>query len=160
MVLKSSLHGFAATSQSVKIDMYTWGVPFLLPVVEVEGIRKADIRDIAALKLEAIIQRKEEKDFRDVHALLQQFTLAELIDFFKQHYPHQNPKMLTDHLLAASFVEPDATIRLLNKITWEQVGIDIETAVKAYYQTLKTQKEQAEANEIKRRIEAIRNRKK
>jgi Nucleotidyl transferase AbiEii toxin, Type IV TA system len=160
IMLKSSAHGFAAASQGVKIDMYTWGVPFLLPVVEIDGIRKADIRDIAALKLEAIIQRKEEKDFRDVHALLQHFSLAELIAFFKDRYPHQNPKMLTDHLLAATFVERDLTIRLLNDLSWEQVGNDIENKVKAYYQTLKNLKEQAEKEDIRKRIEAIKSLKK
>jgi hypothetical protein len=160
IVLKSSPHGFAATSQGVKIDIYTWGVPFLHPPIETEGIRKADIRDIAALKLEAIIQRKEEKDFRDAHALLQRFSLAELIDFFKQHYPHHNPKMLTDHLLAASFVEHDETILLLNDISWEQISADIQVAVKGYYQALKTQKEASEAEALQKRIEAIRNLKK
>lgn len=74
--------------------------------------------------------------------------------------PHQNPKMLTDHLLAASYVEQDVTIRLLNEISWEQVGNDIEKAIKNYYQILKTQKVQAEKDEVKRRIEAVKSRKK
>ncbi len=160
MVLKSSPHGFAGTYQGIKMDMYTWGMPFLLPAIETEGIRKADIRDIAALKLEAIIQRKEEKDFRDVHALLKKFSLSELIDFFKTRYPHHNAKMLTDHLLAASYIERDLSVYLFDETSWEQVGLDIEQVVKNFYQTMKAQKEQAEKDSLRQRIEAIKNREK
>jgi hypothetical protein len=43
---------------------------------------------------------------------------------------------------------------------FEQVGKDIENAVKTYYQTLKNLKEQAETDDIRRRIEAIKKLKK
>jgi predicted nucleotidyltransferase len=55
-------------------------MPFLLPPIETEDIRLAALPDIAALRLEAITNRKEEKDFRDVHTLLQQFSLEELLN--------------------------------------------------------------------------------
>jgi Nucleotidyl transferase AbiEii toxin, Type IV TA system len=160
MVLKSSSHGFAATYQGVKMDIYTWGVPFLLPVKEEEGIRLADIRDIAALKLEAIIQRKEEKDFRDVQALLQLFSLSELIDFFKERYPHQSPKILTEHLLAATFVERDLSINLIKDIAWEKIGFDIENSVKNFYQSMRIKKEEIEQQNLQKRIDEIQKRKK
>jgi hypothetical protein len=160
MVLKSSLHGFAATYQNVKIDIYTWGVPFLLPATETEGLRMADIRDIAALKLEAIIQRKEEKDFRDIYALLKRFSLAELINLFKERYPHHNSKMLTDHLLAASYVERDLSILLFDDTSWEQIGFTIEKSVRDFYETMRFQKENEENERLRKRIEDIQKRKK
>jgi predicted nucleotidyltransferase len=57
-------------------------------------IRLADLPDIAALKMEAIINRKEEKDFRDIHALLQKFKLADLLVFFSERYPHFSPRLV------------------------------------------------------------------
>ncbi len=159
LLLKKSAHGFAGAFEGVKLDLYTWGAPFLLPPIEVEGIRMADLRDVAALKLEAITNRKEEKDFRDVHVLLQRFSLAELIDFFREHYPHHNPKMLTDHLLAAPFVERDLSIPLFTEVSWEKLGADIVQAVGDFYEEKRRQREELEAERLRQRFEEIQKRK-
>ncbi|MEK7253785.1 MAG: nucleotidyl transferase AbiEii/AbiGii toxin family protein [Bacteroidota bacterium] len=156
LLLKKSAHGFAGAFEGVKLDIYTWGAPFLLPTVEIGGIRMADLRDVTALKLEAITNRKEEKDFRDVHALLQRFSLAELITFFKERYPHHNPKMLIDHLLAAPFVERDLTIPLFVEVSWEKLGADIVQAVGDFYEQKKKEREQQEEERLRLRFEEIR----
>jgi hypothetical protein len=159
LLLKKSAHGFAGTYEGVKLDVYTWGAPFLLPPVETKDIRMADLRDIAALKLEAITNRKEEKDFRDVHALLQRFSMAELIAFFKDRYPHHNPKMLTDHLLAAPFVERDLSIRLFSEVSWEKLTSDIVQAVGDFYEEKRKQRAAMEEERLRQRLEAIPKRK-
>lgn len=159
VVLKKSAHGFAATQQGVKIDVYTWGTPFLLPVIEEESIRMADLPDLAALKLEAITNRKEEKDFRDVHALLQKFNLSELAGFFSERFPQHNLKILTDHLLAAPFVERDLTIPIFNEISWERLTKEIVQAVEIFYQEKLAKKAALEADRLRQRIEAAKKKK-
>lgn len=56
VIMKESPHGFAGIYEGVKLDLYTWNVPFLLPAVEREGIRMAAIPDIVALKLDAAVE--------------------------------------------------------------------------------------------------------
>ena len=160
LLLKKSAHGFAGIHEGVKIDLYTWGMSFLLPPTEAEGMRLAALPDVAALKFEAIINRKEEKDFRDVHALLHRFSMAELIGFFQERYPHHNPKMLTDHLLAAPFVERDLTIPLFTQITWEQLCTEIVRAVGNFYEEKRKYREEVEKERLRQRFDEIQKRKK
>jgi hypothetical protein len=155
MVVKQSIHGYAAVYQQVKIDVYTWQTQFLLPAVLVNGIRLADLPEIAALKFEAIINRKEEKDFRDVYALLQKFSLADLLGFFRERYPNYSPRLVTDHLLAAPYVERDLGIELITDIPWEQVGVGITSAVQHYYEESIRNREQQEQDRLRQRIEAL-----
>lgn len=155
MLLKNSSHGFAGMHKGIKIDIYTWGTLFQLPAFQTENIRMAALPDISALKMEAIINRKEEKDFRDVHALLQVFSMAELISFFQERYPHHNAKMLTDHLLAAPFVERDMSISVFTQISWEQLSSDIITAISSFYDEKKTQRELVEQERLRQRLEAL-----
>ncbi len=100
-ILKESPHGFAGIYEGVKLDLYTWNVPFLLPSVEMEGIRMAAMPDIVALKLDAVIEWKEEKDYRDIHALLSKYSLAKMLAFYKERIPHRDLRLVVDHLSAA-----------------------------------------------------------
>jgi Nucleotidyl transferase AbiEii toxin, Type IV TA system len=155
MVTKRSVHGYAAVYEQVKLDLYTWSVDFRLPAVEADDIRLAALPDIAALKMEAIINRKEEKDFRDLHALLQRFSLADLLQFFSERYPHFSARLVTDHLLAAPFIERDQSIELLNDASWESIGSDITQAVQHYYEEGTKLREQQAEERIRQRIESL-----
>ena len=155
MVLRKSAHGFAAMYEQVKMDMYTWQMPFLLPAVETDGIRMAALPDIAALKLEAVSNRKEEKDFRDIHALLQRFSLAELLGFFRERYPNHSPRIVTDHLLAAPFVERDPTIGLFSSDPWEIIGADIVGAVTAFYEESTRNRARLEEERLRQRLDNL-----
>ncbi len=51
-----------------------------------KGIQLAGLKDIAAMKLEAIAGRGSKKDFFDIYFLLQQFSLEEIFSFHAQKY--------------------------------------------------------------------------
>ena len=70
----------------VKLDIVNYDYPWIdAPVVEDE-IVLASTKDIAALKINAIEGRGTKKDFIDVYALLQHYTLKEILTFYKQKY--------------------------------------------------------------------------
>jgi hypothetical protein len=114
---------------------------------------------IAALKLEAVINRKEEKDFRDIHALLKFFSMADLLKFFHERYSNFSTRLVTDHLLAAPFVERDQSIELLSDTLWENICVEITQSVANYYEEGAKNREQLEQNRLKQRIEALKNKK-
>lgn len=146
--LHESPHGFAWVFENVKIDLYTWRMPFLHPAVESNGIRLAAIEDVAALKLDAIVQRKEEKDYRDAHALLTRFSLSRLLAIYREHYPNNSSRIVVDHLAAVEHIPHDDSIRLLRPAPWEQVVQGIQASIKTYFSELKNaQDEQAAAKE-------------
>jgi hypothetical protein len=58
----------------------------LSPVEIIAKVRMFSIRDVAAMKLSAICNRRRKKDFCDVWALLQHFTSSQLADFVIEKY--------------------------------------------------------------------------
>jgi hypothetical protein len=60
--------------------------PWLDNAVTEDGIVLAGIRDIAAMKIAAIIGRGTKKDFIDIAFLLQKFSLKEILDFYSLKY--------------------------------------------------------------------------
>lgn len=123
-------------------------MPFLLPAVESNGIRLAAIEDVAALKLDAIVQRKEEKDYRDAHALLSRFSLSRLLTIYREHYPNNSSRIVVDHLAAVEHIPHDDSIWLLRPASWELVVRDIQSAIQDYFSELKNEhNERAAAQE-------------
>lgn len=76
---------------NVKTDFIRHDYPLLQPPIHEEGIRLLGLRDIAAMKVHAIIQSgKRLKDFIDIHFLLTQFSLKDILGFFTAKYTYSN----------------------------------------------------------------------
>ena len=71
----------------IKVDFVNNKTTLIYPVNEMDGIRFADVKDIAALKLKAIFQRGSKKDFTDLYVLLKHYKIEELLNFFSTAFP-------------------------------------------------------------------------
>ena len=70
----------------VKVDFVNYNYPWLNePIIE-EGIQLASIEDIAAMKINAIINRGTKKDFIDIDFLLERYSLAQILELYQQKY--------------------------------------------------------------------------
>lgn len=77
---------------SIKVDFITHNYPYIKPPVTEEGITYLSREDIAAMKLNAIIQSgKRLKDFIDIWFLLEHFSMEDMLRFFGMKYSHVNP---------------------------------------------------------------------
>jgi len=157
--MKESSHGFAGIFEGVKLDLYTWNVPFLIPPIESDGIRLAAVPDVATLKLGAIIGRKEEKDFRDIHALLSQYSLADLLNWHRERIPHIDLRVVIDHLAAAPTADRQEPIQLLHPIDYAKVSEDIILAIQNHLADLKAQQIRLAEECLQKRLEALKNKK-
>lgn len=155
MVMQETKHGFAAVFEQVKLDLYTWPVPFKLPPLEIENLRLATLEDIAALKLEAIVNRKEEKDFRDVHALLSVFSLAQMLDFFRERIPSRDLRLVVDHLAAAPAAERSDAIALLKPIDFEVVAAEILKAIQEHLALLRAEHAHIAEQRLQQRLQNL-----
>lgn len=70
----------------VNYEQYPW---IDEPVIE-DGIVLASPKDIAAMKINAVEGRGTKKDFIDVYALLQHYSLSEILGFYAQKYPENS----------------------------------------------------------------------
>ena len=72
---------------AVKIDTY-YTEPFIRPINEEENIRMASPEDITAMKLEVIGHGGRKKDFWDLHALHDLYTISHMIKLYLERYPY------------------------------------------------------------------------
>lgn len=87
-------HIFLSEGQEppIKVDFF-YTEPFIFQTIEEEGIRMADQREIAAMKLGVIgNQIYRQKDYWDVHDLLEDYSLSEMIQWALQRGPYSFTK--------------------------------------------------------------------
>ena len=115
----------------IKVDLF-YADEFLFPPV-VEGIfRMADERDIAAMKLLAISGNiKRQKDYWDIHELMNSYTLNQMIDWTLQRYPYLTRSEIIDGLHAVDAVEEsyEGIVALRPLEYWELNVMDIKEAL-------------------------------
>lgn len=117
----------------VKVDFvdysrYAW----IDDPVQGDGFLLASDKDIAAMKVSAIIGRGTRKDFIDLYVLLQHYSLTEILEFYKQKYPEFSEYRA---LLSMTYFE-DAEMQDMPKMfidtPWDEMKSTIIQAVKAY----------------------------
>ena len=87
-------HIFLSEGQEppIKVDFF-YTEPFIFPAIDEDGLRLADQREIAAMKLGVIgNQIYRQKDYWDVHDLLENYSLSEMIQWALQRDPYSFTK--------------------------------------------------------------------
>jgi hypothetical protein len=75
----------------VEVDIIAHRYPLIRRPVELENITMLSVEDIAAMKLNAIaVSGQRSKDFIDVYYLLEEFSMKEMISFYKEKYSQHN----------------------------------------------------------------------
>jgi len=76
----------------IKVDFITHPYKYVNPPITEEGITFLSKEDIAAMKLNAIINSGQRlKDFIDIYFLLEHFSIEDMLGFFETKYPNTNP---------------------------------------------------------------------
>ena len=110
----------------VSHEMYEW----LEPPVEGNGIRIAGIKDIAAMKINAITNRGARKDFVDLARLLDDYLLEEVFEWYRGKYPDANPALALRSLSYFADAETMPMPRMLIPFDWEMAKERIVAAVR------------------------------
>jgi hypothetical protein len=116
---------------NIKLDVFYSTDNFLHPPYEKDDIRLATIDDIVAMKIDVISRGGRKKDFWDLHELLKDYTIQEMLELHKgraefTHDEAQIRKNLLDFTKADEEYDP---ICLLGKY-WEFIKEDFEELVK------------------------------
>lgn len=117
-------------NKTVKLDLF-YTDKFIYPIKEVGTIRLSYLEEIAAMKLEVIGGGGRKKDFWDIHALLDHFSLNEIIEFYLKRNPYSYSKEeMRQQLSNFSKAENDFDPKCLQGKYWELIKLDIEAALK------------------------------
>lgn len=118
--------GFTSFIQNIKCDFYNWSVPFIKEAFIKDEIRLASLEDIAAFKLDAIIRRKEKKDFWDIDALMYFFSLKDMFGFYKQKFIYNDIKIVLDALSEIDIADESEEPIVVGEKTWDEVKKNIK----------------------------------
>ncbi len=130
-VLADTAPIFQALLGGVKLDIVTYSYGLIETLLNVDGIRLASAKDIAAMKITAIGTRGVKKDFYDLYFLLERYSLAEIINFCEMKFPDKDFYHYIKALTYFEDADKDKSPIILmdTKITWQQVKNRISQSV-------------------------------
>lgn len=123
------------TLNGARISFFWYRHPLLFPAIPFLNIRLADIRDIGAMKLDAIQSRGKKRDFIDLRAIMQKgITLKSLLSFFERKYAgvSYNMQHMMKSLVYFADAEQDEMPRMFENISWKEVRGYIEDEVRRF----------------------------
>lgn len=116
----------------IKVDFIRFKYPFAESTIVTDGIRLANIRDIACMKIDAIMGRGRKKDFCDLYYLLKWYSLSEIMEGYKNMYQHSTLFHVYKSLTWFDDADSDAELEVFDAaFDWEKVKTDIRNAVKS-----------------------------
>jgi predicted nucleotidyltransferase component of viral defense system len=113
----------------VKVDIVNYPYDWIESPIEADGIRMAGLKDIAAMKLEAITNRGTKKDFIDIYFLLQHFSLTRMLRFHKEKFAHASVLNVMRSLVYFADAEDNVSPKMIIPVEWEDIKKTIRDAV-------------------------------
>lgn len=110
----------------IKIDLVNYPFPWLEESIIDNNIRLAGIKDIAAMKIGAIIGRGTKKDFIDIYYLLRYFSLKEILSLYNHKYNDASEILALKSLSYFEDANKDEDCVMMKPIIWK----DVKTAIK------------------------------
>lgn len=120
-VLKDSPHIHIFLIDGIKVDIVNYRYPWLDEVVIKQEIRMASFKDIAAMKITAVVGRGTKKDFIDIAFLLHRFSLNEILNFYSEKYDDGSVFMAMKSLVYFDDAEKEPMPDMFVNQSWEQM---------------------------------------
>lgn len=116
----------------VKIDIVSYPYEWIdSPLIE-DNLRLASKKEIAAMKIAAIVNRGTKKDFIDLNELLDTFSLNEIIDFYIRKFKDSSIFFALKSVVYFDDAEDQEMPFMFNNITWQTVKDNIKKAHASY----------------------------
>ena len=128
---KNTING---SLNGIRISFFGYKYKIIEDFRSFNTIRLAGLKDIAAMKLEAIAGRGSKKDFIDIFFLLQKFTIREIFSFHAQKYGSglSNQYHHLKSLVYFEDAESEAMPVMVKPLKWEKVKKEIISIAKKF----------------------------
>ena len=131
-IIDESKQSIACIINGIKTDLLLHAYPVLAPIDLIDGIRMQSLHDVTAMKLNAVNNRGAKKDFWDIAALLSHFTVAEMLELYRQKYQANDLGMIVRSMTYFEDAEMQADPIALDNTTWLSVKESIQSAVASF----------------------------
>ena len=119
--------------EGINFSLFVYKYPLIFPALKYLSVSIADIRDIAAMKIDAIATRGAKRDFIDLYFICKSgYQLTDLLDFYDKKYRRlaSNHIHIQKSLVFFNDAEPDEMPRMLKNVKWEEVKEFFEEEIK------------------------------
>lgn len=114
---------------SVKIEFIRHDYPYLQNIETIQDIRLYSLPDLAAMKLNATVNRGSKKDFFDIAELLKTYQITQLLSFFSAKYSNTDRALALRALSYFDDAENEPEPLKVNT-TWPKVKQTISEAIR------------------------------
>ncbi len=133
-----SEHSVSSEITGVRVELFDeWQTPFLhAPLVE-QGIRVASLTDLAALKLDAIVGRREKKDYIDLYVLFKALGANNVLQSFGLYNPHLSMKSILFALEEVNNARDNKSVmpELLIDVSWKEIEKSMLSAARGFIES-------------------------
>lgn len=127
-ILNASKNILITTINGIKIDFVHYTYPWISEKTILENIPLASKQDIAAMKLNAIAGRGSKKGFIDLYFLLNEFSLEQMIGFYRAKYTYHSEFSMLKSLTYFEDAEDRPTPDIFHEFDWKQCKNKIRAA--------------------------------
>ena len=119
--------------KGIRVSFIRYSYPLIEEPAGDLNMRVAGLKDIAAMKLSAILGRGTRKDFIDLYYLLKTFSLKEVLSFYEIKYRAENYQYtLLRSLQYFEAAAPDPMPSMREPVSWEHIKQTITALVREY----------------------------
>lgn len=121
------------TFEGVRLSLFVYKYPLIAPLLKYLLLNISDIRDIAAMKIDAVATRGMKRDFIDLYFICRSgYELTEILRFYDKKYGKLASNLIhvQKSLVFFDDAEPDEMPTMLEKVEWEEVKTYFEAEVK------------------------------
>lgn len=109
----------------IKMDLF-YTDNFIDKPFIVDGIRLATVEEIIAMKMDVIMRGGRKKDFWDIHELIEDYTIDDMLSLHNKRYPYYHDKaLLLTKLTDFKNADDDFDPLCLYGKHWELIKLDI-----------------------------------
>jgi predicted nucleotidyltransferase component of viral defense system len=109
----------------VKLDLY-YTDDFIEEAVIIDGIRMASVAEIIAMKIDVVSRIGRKKDFWDLHELMNDFTLNEMLILHEKRYPYSHDEaLIKTNFSQFSNANDDFDPKCLRGKHWDVIKLDM-----------------------------------
>lgn len=119
--------------RGIKFSLFIYKYPLIFPVLNYSAVNIADIRDIAAMKIDAIATRGAKRDFIDLYFICKAgYRLGEVLAFYRKKYVRaaSNSIHIQKSLVFFNDAEPEEMPKMLKKVKWAEIKKYFEGEIK------------------------------
>jgi hypothetical protein len=117
----------------IKFSLFLYRYPLIFQPLKYLSSNIADIRDIAAMKVDAVATRGVKRDFIDLYFICKAgYGLSEILGFYDRKYGKiaSNKVHILKSLVFFKDAEPDEMPQMLQKVKWVEIKGFFESEIK------------------------------